>query len=632
MTVEPEEFVAVMAAHWQGTLQNVPSDNLRAVWRQLCVTFNYQIAAFGTPEGERWKVLQPATGTGKSQGLALYCAMLPEVEHPGVLIVTRLKAQADELAETINKLANRQEAVAYHSSAECRASDLAKYPVAIITHRAYEIGLDAINIGKADTSSWSAYTAWSVTGRQLVVIDEALDIVEEAQVTVDQVRVLRAVLPVDITERFPTEVAAIEAVQDVLTQFATAPKGQGQERVLGDGLVPLRDDLDFTYLRQALREVRLDHLLLRRDDLGENKRLAQGYDQIIKGIHLTIDNWNWYAKKRKAHTMNTARLIVPEEVMGAVVLDATASSSLIYQLFEHRADVIPAPADARRYDNVTLHISTGHAVGKTSMIKAMPKAAGRLIGNLSKTISKDRKVFVCAHKQVTAHLVAFSHPFASFEVGHWGAIDGKNTWDNCDTVVIFGLPYRDNVWSANLYMALQGLQTTEWLQSEGDRPFRHFKDVRHALRVGQLVVNIVQAINRAQCRRVIDGAGNCKPTDVFILLPDDRTGAEVLSGIIQNMPGIKVMDWAYEDVRRKLRRSNHEEALVRYASAMQAGRRAVTRIRNDLTIPATTWERLAGKLRNTASSLSQSLLPLGVSYVVDGQGRCQRAFLVKTEL
>jgi hypothetical protein len=327
--------------------------------------------------------------------------------------------------------------------------------------------------------------------------------------------------------------------------------------------------------------------------------------------------------------MNAARLIVPEEVTGAVVLDATASSSLIYQLFDHRADVIPAPANARRYDNVTLHVSKGHAVGKTSMIKAMPKAAGQLIANLGKTLGGDRKVFVCAHKSVAPHVVACTHPFASLDVGHWGAIDGKNEWSHCDSVVIFGLPYRDNIWSANVFMALQGLQTTDWLRADGERPFRDYRDVRQALRVGQLVVNIVQAINRARCRRVVDGDGSCHPTDVFILLPGDRTGEEVLSGIVQNMPGIKVREWAYEDVRSKVRRSHYEEALSRYADAMQAGKRAATRVRQDLGIPSATWERLAGKLRDASSTVSERLKASGVSYSVEGAGRRQRAYLVK---
>lgn len=77
-----------MTAHWEGALDNVASDKLQAIWSQLSDTWNEKIGSYGTPEQARWKVLQPATGTGKTQGLALYCSMLPRGnDAPGVLIV-----------------------------------------------------------------------------------------------------------------------------------------------------------------------------------------------------------------------------------------------------------------------------------------------------------------------------------------------------------------------------------------------------------------------------------------------------------------------------------------------------------------------------------------------------------------
>ncbi len=629
MTVEPTRFVEAMTGHWQGALRNVPSEALKATWRQMATTFNDQIAACGTPLGQRWKVLQPATGTGKSQGTALYCSMIPEINHPGVLIVTRLKCQADELAETINKLAGKDIAAAFHSDSERHVASLAFVPVLIITHRAYELGLDAINKGQPERSNWSAFTTWEASSRKLVIIDEALDIVEEAQITAEDVRVLRSILPIDIAQRFPSQMAALDMVEQVLTKMALVAKAQEHEKVLWRGEMPLPEGLDFTPLRRALREVRLDHKLLRRTDLGENKRLAQRYDEIIKNVHLTLSNWNFYAKKMAQHTMNTARLIVPEDVTGAIVLDATASSNLIYQLFEEKADVLPAPANARRYDNVTLHVSKGHAVGKVAMAKVAPQEASKLLANLATTLGRDRKVFVCCHHRIEPHVIACEHPFKALDAGHWGAIDGRNTWENFDTAVIFGLPYRDNIWSANCYMALQGLQSSAWLQSEGDRPFKTHRDIRHALSVGQLVVNIVQAVNRVQCRRVIDGEGNCLPTDVFILLPGDRTGDEVLSGVVANMPGIRVADWQYDHAKRKARRSNHEESLARYAVSLSPGKREASKIRGELAIPSATWERLTSKLRDPSTGLYQRLQAAACFYTVERAGRTERGYLVK---
>src|SRR5262249_9091063 len=159
-------------------------------------------------------------------GLAVYAALLAGVEpHPGVLIVTRLKAQADEIAETINALAGRTgEALAYHTDVDVEPKVLQKYPTLIVTHKAYELGLDAINRGEEHTSNWKYLHAWSLTGRQLVVIDEALDIVEEAQIDLARVKVARAIIPFDVAARFPKQVEALAFVEDILTRIGQVAK------------------------------------------------------------------------------------------------------------------------------------------------------------------------------------------------------------------------------------------------------------------------------------------------------------------------------------------------------------------------------------------------------------------------
>ena len=388
--------------------------------------------------------------------------------------------------------------------------------------------------------------------------------------------------------------------------------------------------MDLTPLRSVLRDQRLDLRLIGRDDLGENRRLARRFDQTLKGVQLVLDNWNWYAKKLNDHTMNAARLIVPDEVTGAVILDATANPNLIYKLFDYRVDVIPVPSVARRYDNVTLHVSKGHAVGKTALAGKAKEEAGKLVAALEAKLSKDRKVFVCCHQQVEAQVVSYSPRFAAFEVGHWGAIDGRNSWHGFDTAVIFGLPYRDRIWSANTFMALQGLQSTEWLTAEGNRPFREYHDIRAALQTGQLVVSIVQAINRVRCRRVVDAEGNCEPTDVFLLLPAGSTGDDILEGIKREMPAINVVPWSYQAARRKPKRSNWEEAVVSYAATMLPGRKAAKTVREELGVPRSCWERMVAKLKDVTTDLSRRLADKGVTYFVEGAGRRQSAYLVRS--
>ena len=178
-------------------------------------------------------------------------------------------------------------------------------------------------------------------------------------------------------------------------------------------------------------------------------------------------------------------------------------------------------------------------------------------------------------------------------------------------------------------MALRGLQTTEWLRADGDRPFKRYRDIRAALNTGQLVVSVVQAINRIRCRRVVDADGNCNPADVYLLLPSGRVGDDVLAGIKQEMPGINVADWSYQDLKRKPRRSGHEEALVRYATNMRRGYQTATTIKQQLGIPGSRWDCIAAKLRDRSSELARRLAAVGVEFRVERQGQTARAALYR---
>ena len=88
-----------------------------------------------------------------------------------------------------------------------------------------------------------------------------------------------------------------------------------------------------------------------------------------------------------------------------------------------------------------------------------------------------------------------------------------------------------------------------------------------------MVVQVVQAMNRIQCRKVIDELGNCAPTDFFIRLPADSTGEEVLNGIKRSMPGIKVVAWDLEAVKKRAKPSRLGPQVVSYASALPPGSR-----------------------------------------------------------
>ncbi len=627
--IDPREFTNEMEKYWSRKLGNVPSEALRKVWFQLADVFGRY--AIGVTHRDEWTVLQPPTGSGKTQGTIVYCSMLPKVagdSHPGVLIVTRLKTDADQIAEQINALSEEKQAVAYHSGTKDRLkiTDLKKHPVLVITHRAYELALDLLGQDGRIQQTWSFFYDWKDKNRRLVVIDEALDIVEHSQAALEGLRQTEATLSQSIRKRFPVEVQCLNEVVDILDSYEKRTrKVKVKEHRILESLIKEETVPDFTALRQIMREeIRYDQLLCKTDNL-EQQRLRELHDSRIRDLNNIIKSWIYYAHTEYQPTLNTARLLVPDNVQGAVVLDATASSNVLYDLFKP-AEVISPPPGSRNYQNVTLHVSRGHKVGKRFMKNKAKELSRELIGELNERLGENRKVFICTHKDVEPVLDSYEPRF-NLITGHWGAVDGSNDYRDCDTAVIFGLPYRPNTWSANVFMALEGPQATEWLQESNKRSWKGYEDIRKSLKNGQIITSIIQAINRVRCRKVTDPEGNCPDTDIYLMLPDDGIAEEILEGIKKEMPKIRTVSWNFSSAKRKVKRSNHESALSKFIINMNIGRQAISIVKRTLGMSNATCERLISRMKDERSDLYKAMTKVGAKYISEGPGK--RAFITK---
>lgn len=195
----PEAFRDAMTARWMH-LGNVSSPRLEALWLTMGRIFNEAAAN----QDDTWRILKPPTGSGKSQGLCVYSAMVLKTSCPlGILVVTRTIEQANEIVETIRSMIPEglhNKVRANHSASPLKWFEIASSQVLVVTHAAY--GLSLASKGRP--------TDWEGGPRRLTIIDEALaGIVEEHRVTLDDVKdVLRCL---DVTHKitFPKQVAAI---------------------------------------------------------------------------------------------------------------------------------------------------------------------------------------------------------------------------------------------------------------------------------------------------------------------------------------------------------------------------------------------------------------------------------------
>jgi hypothetical protein len=383
-------------------------------------------------------------------------------------------------------------------------------------------------------------------------------------------------------------------------------------------------------IRKALWNHRYDKSVLGKESVGDRHRLRDKVDETLKSIEAVMANWGYYARVGKDDTLNFATLVIPNDLPGAVVLDATATQNYLWRLFEKTAQVYKMPAEARSYRNVTLHVARSNGIGKSAMIENHKDRVPRLIEDLENRLSSDRRVFLCCHKAVEPFVKTFDPKFARFDIGHWGAIDGRNDWKDCDVAVLFGLSYRNPIWANNTFMAFRGRQEDEWLM---EPEFDGYPDVRREMQNRQISVSVVQAINRVQCRKVIDSSGNCSPTDVFIVLPEDVTGEAILNAIETEMPKICVKEWDFglDSSRKKepkIRKGSGHASLLAYMRNQSPGEYAVAKIKSDLEMSDSKWKDIAKVLHDADHPLNTELAGIKVSYVA-GRGRGAKSRLVK---
>lgn len=635
-TIHPDVFARAMETHWSNALGNVSSPSLVKLWEAMGKAYNGAIS--GT--NGQWTVLQPPTGTGKTQGLAVYSALTANSNRDGklmngILIVTRLIEQAEELKETINHLAGFKCAQTKHSENKVAPDEIRESDILIVTHAAYVKALggmcDENDARLADLIEWRGGK------RSLTVIDEALSsVIEDHQVRAEDLRQVLGYLNPETLVKHPQLIGALETVRDVLEKIAVFKPSDNYDnnrsRVVWRGVldekVSFPSDLSMKPLRETMKSLRYDHLALHKESPLDCKRISLIVDTTLKGVEAILSRWSWYAKKGLEHSFNCSQLLIPDDLPAPVVLDATANQNFLWELLEDRANIKPIPSNTRSYSNVTLHVARATSVGKSSMVANGQTRIPRLLHQLQNDIGSKRKVFLCLHKKIEHIPLKYEPEFAEFSVGHWGAIDGRNQWKDFDTAVIFGIPFRDHIWATNAFFALQGLQDNEWLRSP---QWKSYADVREEMQTKQVTVSIIQAINRIQCRRVIDINGNCPLSDVFIALPKGGRGDRILEAIKQEMPSIKEQAWDFEldGVKAKVRRGSSHASLLTFMANRLGGETSLSLIQKELGLAEEGMKTLRSTLRDNSHSLTTQLRELGVNYMSNGYGKGSRSYLLK---
>ena len=622
------DFIERMTRYWVQTRGLACSDPLVRGWSQI-------EQAIYRPEcnDTKLQVLTLPTGAGKTEAIKVLCSIPEVINHPGALVITRFCEEADKIARGINQLAAGNIARALHSEAPANGTDIGFVPVLVTTHAAFSVALQELastGIGPR----WERLRGYNCGHRRWLIIDETFDFTDRYSIDLGSLRSMAG----DLSGALQGDAQAnVRMLHDLLVALTDKDKHGTSDRVLTDvqfmalrkiGIKEISDHVSEISPDVLTEMVSIERTRSNTEPGEKLKPIASKshYLALLNNLQTVVQIGSaWVSRRKGKSCLNACRSLLDNLDMSGIVLDATALLDPAYSLHGDKIQVIPRPENIRRYDNVTLHISTGHSVGKDYLAKHGAKEWSVIWGDLRKRL-EGKDVLVCAHKDVLPALYGHDLTSGTLSVTNWGNVDGKNVWNTCDAIVLFGLPYLDTVTPAQTYIAARGPQGQDWF--DGQREYGAHADIRSALNDGFLARSIVQATNRVRCRNVIDEYGNCDQTDVYLLLPNGRVGEHIQRAIVEQMPGSKVKNWDAKGAKRKARKRPIEERLLSHFQNAAPGIHHKSIVVEAIGTNARSFERITRKLLDRENALTAALAKHGVQYSAT-TGRGKEAFFTK---
>lgn len=641
MSVNTDLFVKEMTKMWstpidQGGFGFGTNPALLEAWKIMCDTFNRHMNG---DVSNQWSVLPLPTGTGKTQGLSLYCALLAQdmKEHKGVLIITRFTDQADELRDRINELSS---SLGFGRTAECvhskmeegkklRAYEIKAAPVLIITHSQYSRIMEASLDDTPNDGGKSQFMYWgdNDASRRLTVIDESLDVIEDTQVHLDEISSLLGFIPDDSKKIIGNELLYLFQFHLALKQLKEEKDLNEEDRVRAEKFIPseywektiiVTEEPDFSKVKEVLRKVAFDQIAAGKSSKELRNEMYGKQTGTIDSMLEVTQGWSWYAKKGNNHYLSAPYVALPTNLQDAVVLDATAEYHHIYKMLKGFVNVIPIPKGARSYANVRLYIVPSSKQGK-SFLENQPKSHfDKVVDEFIGTIGTGKKTLFCVHKANIGHFKDrddLTDSFADIDVANWGNIDGKNDWKHMDSMVIHGLPYLDNIHPNNVLIAIKDWYNKATGSNDPIGVFTSDMQDKSDYTFGHIVTSLVQAINRVHCRTVIDADGNCPPTDVLLYLAKKPSKVKLIEAIRNLMPNIQIIELARSRFDGDDEEYNASQtAFVSLLKGLPVGSYPADDLIDKLGISKRTMERLITEYKITDSQLAKDCLEMNVGY------------------
>ena len=562
---------------------NIVTQPLQDTWFQNALVFNNVIA--NTSNNIKYIVSAP-TGSAKTENTITYCAMLPR--EITVLISTNLTAEADRLAEDINREANEERAIAYHSKNITTITEASQYQIIVVSHEFYKKHHQGSEI-------------WNKLGekRQLIIIDEALDTIEESSVCEADINVALNFFSAlfrkslfsqnthfhnnlkSLLEDFNFLVRSpIGTVLKSSTVIISAKNTQGQ--VIKIHALHIHKYFYFLTLLDQ-ESFHFNHILTGIKDSSHDKLIKEKIINVLETLNSFHNRQTYTTANNGQYSIH--RVINYLQNKSLVCFDATADVNETYALrLRYHNDIINVPRiqGVRDYSSVTLY-STPTSTGANTITKETIEA-------LLQHCTFGKKTLVVTHKKnkpLVEDLVKKYVKLKTIDIAHWNAITGLNNWQDFDTCIIIGLNHKPISFVQNRLLVC-----TDEVTAFGALQKTYCERIQET----NLVAEIIQAINRICIRKVTNASGGCASANIYVTLPTFNYNNYLLA-IEQHMPNIQLKSLALSVIQQTTQPQTHISSILSYlAKNLSSGDRiSIYEPRDKLNINKESYLNVVGK-------------------------------------
>jgi len=249
-------FIERMKSHWTDKLRLPCNAPLIEGWSLL------EEAVEAAATKRRWHVVPLPTGSGKTEALIVLLSTPSFYEHPGALVVTRFKCEADRIARETNTHSGKNIAIALHTDAPATLDEVATKPVLVVTHAAYANALREAQDRPETAARLTALCHYHQTKRKWTIVDEAFNWVDAYEADLSDI----AAMCGPLSAILPDEAAECLASLSTLSQSITdSQKLDRTDKLLTAEQAAMLRAVDLTRLRAHIRQLTPDSVQIWRD-------------------------------------------------------------------------------------------------------------------------------------------------------------------------------------------------------------------------------------------------------------------------------------------------------------------------------------------------------------------------------